>query len=525
MNINRKSSKSPILSRSRSNKTTHLLLPPPPPPPPLKTKLTRPYIKNKTQLKQLVQTFKNQEKREKQQKTKKRTLKKLVKSVHTRNLLQDICSNSGQCVGFGGANRKLINRFFNNFTSFEFVKYPISRIGEPSSNGFIYEITYNKLKYEACAILKSAVKHESDNLAYEYLAGLFINNINDYFPCFLETYGLFSYKNEKTKERMYNNKTITDKDILKDNLLLENTFGNENNMDYARMCETSQNLCLLIQHIQSAETLNSFVEHWGYLNVMNYELVYILFQIYYCLSSLRNVYTHYDLHSNNVLLYEPLYEDKYIEFHYHMEDGTTTVFISQYIPKIIDYGRSFFNDNTNENLKSVNIHNKLCNTPECNNNQSVCGDDDGFSHLYDNTDNFYFIDAKKHNVSHDLRLMGCNFDYYIEKIGARGTGLTDSEATKCLKTIFPRIEYGVGLTSSDDKHRGTQENTADPSPDDKIYNVKNMFDELHKVVLLPNVKRQNLVQSGQKGGELHVYPYYTSPTEIHKNKPTRFIPF
>ena len=458
------------------------------------------------------------------------TLKKLVQVVNIRNVLNNICSNSGQCVAFGGANRKLINRFFNNFTTFEFVKYPISRIGAPSNNGFIHEITYNKLKYEACAILKSAIKHQSDNLAYEYIVGQFINKrVNDYFPCFLETYGLFSYNTETAKNIMEQNAQINDIDILKDNLTLENNSANNagptgpTNMDYARMCENSQNLCLLIQHIKDAEILHYKLQSYTFLNN---ELVNVLFQVYYCLSSLRNVYTHYDLHTGNVLLYKP-YNDKYIEFHYHTADGKpATVFKSQYIPKIIDYGRSFFDDSANGGTEARAVFQALCDTQEC----PDCGDYDGFSHLQNNTDNFYFIDAKKHNVSHDLILftyMKGFVEDYIEL--SLANYITPNASIRHIETLFKRVVYGVGIRNAKDKKFGTRENTADPSPDNKIYNVKNLFDELHRIVGANTVRMDNdaymNTKKYKKGGELHVYPYYTATaTAGKKNKSTVFIP-
>jgi hypothetical protein len=65
---------------------------------------------------------------------------------------------------------------------------------------------------------------------------------------------------------------------------------------------------------------------------------------------LSQVFTHYDLHYENVMLYEPV-KGKHIEYNYHYPDHTVT-FNSKYIVKIIDSGRSFYND-TSESDKII----------------------------------------------------------------------------------------------------------------------------------------------------------------------------
>ena len=78
------------------------------------------------------------------------------------------CVDSGACYAFGLLKKRIIS-FFNGFTSFEFVKPPIVAIGNPSSNGFVKSIHYERKGYTANAVLKSSTKATADNLAYEFV--------------------------------------------------------------------------------------------------------------------------------------------------------------------------------------------------------------------------------------------------------------------------------------------------------------------------------------------------------------------
>lgn len=121
----------------------------------------------------------------------------------------------------------------------------------------------------------------------------------------------------------------------------ENGFGTS--------CKDSKHIALLIQHINSAHSLHDMT---NYSRFNNNELVYTLFQIYMTLSCVAEKYTHFDLHTNNILIYEPV-KNKYIEYHYHTKDGEVS-FKSKYITKIIDYGRCFFRDNHTKTGSSKN---------------------------------------------------------------------------------------------------------------------------------------------------------------------------
>ena len=320
-----------------------------------------------------------------------------------------ICSDSGVCLAFGPHSEVIKNMF--DFTSFEHIDseeyHPIKRIGEESKNGFINQIAYSiKIEglfgepdydYKAYAVLKSAQLYAADNLMYEFLVGEFINKQNLRFPCFLETYGLFKYQNVETWNQLHN--SSNNKNILKPDNIKQLLWN-----DYATACKHSKYLALLIQHLKGIESV------WSKFTdpiFVSQELLYILFQVYIPLSLIKDNFTHYDLHSMNVCLYTPVI-GKYIEYHYHL-GKKEVVFKSQYIAKIIDYGRSYFKDDTTK-TNSKQIYDAVCNEPKCNENPNKCGYDNGFSWLYNPQNeierkaNFY-ICSQKRSMSHDLRFL------------------------------------------------------------------------------------------------------------------------
>jgi hypothetical protein len=124
--------------------------------------------------------------------------------------------------------------------------------------------------------------------------------------------------------------------------------------------------------------------------------------VYFPLTILKDVYTHYDLHANNVFLYKPYEGNKYIQMRYHLLSGRIIEFPSEYIVKIIDYGRNYF-DNGITNTKKI-LNDYVCNNARCKPN---CGENVGYSIIqgdeyYPNID-FHWIFPNKKNISHDLR--------------------------------------------------------------------------------------------------------------------------
>ena len=382
------------------------------------------------------------------------------KNKLTAFFLKTICSDSGVCIAFGN-EIKNINKFFNNFIDFEYAVSPIKRIGKVSANGFVKEVKYSREGYEAYAILKSATTKTSDNLMYEYEVGQFINKQNKLFPCFLETYGLFVYKEEDDWKHAKDVETIT-ADVLR------NSLYDFNEIDYSVGCPESKYIAILIQHIKGAISMDDFVEN--ILNerdknkkniLINYELLYILYQIYMPLATLSDVFTHYDLHLDNILLYEPI-KNGYITYNYHLNSGKIIKFNSKYIAKIIDYGRSYYKDDTHS---SKDTYDAICKINDCDPN---CGENFGLNILgpEDTPGSFYYISSQKRNMSADLRLI-----HLIEKL----LGYNSVISTK-----FNDLLYKIVFT----KKFATKEKINSGLPK-RITNVIDLYKELEEIIDTP----------------------------------------
>ena len=367
--------------------------------------------------------------------------------------LRSICSDAGVCIAFG-KELKTINKHFDGFVNFEHIKWPIKNIGTPSDNGFVNELTYEHNGYIANAVLKSTSEIDSDNLLYEYLVGQYINKQCRIFPCFVETYGWFTYKTPAEWEIMRRNSHNLI-DIPSTYLQLQPSVINDNSLEIA--CSQSNYLAILIQHIKDANSLESMSKT---LLFVKYHLPQVLYQIYMPLSTLAKTFSHYDLHLNNVLIYEPV-KGQYIDYHYKLIDGTSLRFKSPYIAKIIDYGRSFFKDKDSK-VSSKSLHAKICKTKKCN---PHCGHDFGFTILNpeDFPGSFFYISSSKRNMSHDLRLMN---DLLIRP--RQESMILNYNPT--LYSLLKKVLYGNGITRQQDKLYGTMEQTRSGLPA-KIVNV------------------------------------------------------
>ena len=365
-----------------------------------------------------------------------------LKARLTTKDLASRCPDTAVCMAIGTVDSERIKAHFDGFVNFKSA-VGIKQIGSESVNGDINLITYKKNKfiktnkttrktvhtnysledYEAYAILKSSKKATSDNLMYEFIVGQYINKQNKLYPCFTETYGYYIYIEPHDSDSDSDSESDSDSDSDSDLQILKKKFELQNIIDYAKACKQSQHLALLIQYFKDPLPLFDFIFRND--NVDLVELIYILFQLYYPLASLSKNFTHYDLHTNNVLLYEPE-KSKYIEYHYHYknENGIDEVisFKSKYMVKIIDYGRCYFNEGASEAgggaggvggvpLNTEMIYNALCVEPECNECKkgkhcNKCGNGAGF---------FNFKEFTSRNNTSDLWILGDIFKH-IESI-------------------------------------------------------------------------------------------------------------
>lgn len=420
--------------------------------------------------------------------------------------LQSICSDSGVCITFGKESDK-IKKHFGGFIDPKYMKPPIKRIGKPSANGFVNEITYDNQGYTANAILKSTHTPEADNLLFEYLVGQFINEKNIFCPSFVETYAWLLYNDESKWKHVKNTKNNMT-NIFTNALTVQPSIIHNDNLKLA--CTKTKHLAILIQHIKQATPLSFKTSSKFFKN----ELLYVLYQVYMPLYMLAYSFTHYDLHQGNVLLYEPV-KGAYIEYNYHLADGSVVKFNSSYLVKIIDYGRSFFIDTslpkTDFRHSSASIYQTVCNTHACN---PDCGDEYGFSWGTPTQNNdTYFISSSIRNMSHDLRL--------IWEI-LRDSDSSIQKNNPELHNTMNMVSYGVGIKNDANMLYGTREQVNSRLPN-KIVNVIDMHTELKGLVMDPTSINQNTeyFKTKNKLGTLNIYTdgREMTYTQFSKNLP------
>jgi hypothetical protein len=350
-------------------------------------------------------------------KTSKKTSKKVSKRNYNDNdnnvtyyiddadFIDLTCKDTGKCVNF---DNNILKDYFE-YDTFEYLTDPQIRIGSDSANGVVNLFKYKRDSYESSSVLKSSKSEHADNLFYEYIVGkVYINEQIKYFPCFLETYSLYisedqtlinqlSIKGKKScKSLLSNLKKIDMSDF--DYYIDYETHKEKRKELIKNSCSNGKYLSILIQYIHDPISIQSYVENNKNNDIFQVELIQILYQIYSVLAVLKDEFTHYDLHTENVLLYK-IPNNEYITMSYTNDTNDVTTFNTQYIAKIIDYGRSFYYNKNRE--YEVNNSNTLYDIVE-----SECRDrKDGYS-FFDKTGNASngYITSLKSNKSHDLRL-------------------------------------------------------------------------------------------------------------------------
>jgi hypothetical protein len=303
-----------------------------------------------------------------------------------------ICSDANECISFGTEDDKIKEYFFGD----NFFKYAdnknIKHIGSESNNGFIVDIPFNKHGNTIHALLKSTKTANSDNLVYEGWVGSTVNTFSVYFPCFVETYALGKYNDNKLFTNLQTNMPIK-KEQLND-LTLSDSGSLEDIIHDS--CVAPMKQCILIENLKNIRSLNEIKDVIEANEMMGY-----LFQVYFVLDTLKNNFTHYDLHSGNVLVYSPSpKKNAYVTMIYHYSDGSKVEMKTFGIIKLIDYGRSFVH--YNKKINSRKYFEILCATPEC---DPACGDRVGYNGKYGSLNRNYHINSSERNMSHDLRLL------------------------------------------------------------------------------------------------------------------------
>jgi len=165
-------------------------------------------------------------------------------------------------------------------------------------------------------------------------------------------------------------------------------------------CNNPKNIAILIQYMENSITFGELLKlKYGDPYFENVELLCILLQIYLPLSALTGKFSHNDLHGENVLLYK-IPNNKYIELTYVLENGVKITFKTQYIAKMIDYGRCYFNDSIND-INSISLYKNI--------KKNIACSDDAIKKKYiwfnnQMTNNNHYISLILPNTARDLWL-------------------------------------------------------------------------------------------------------------------------
>jgi len=463
-------------------------------------------------------------------------------------LLNAICPNSGECVAFG-LQVGPMRAYFDNYNLSLVAKNAVKRIGGNSNNGFVLEVPFVKANYTAYTVLKSTQDADSDNLFYEALVGMYINKKNYIFPCFLETYGLYQWPNKAQREAAFDGEVEQLDQLERKNMSYNNFFDKPEFI--SDTCLKAQLGCVLIQHIHGARTLLNHIRSLKKnMLFFTYHLVQYLYQIYAPLGVLSNEYTHYDLKTDNVLLYT-LGKDRdadyhktaitsegvphngeYITMNYHYPNREVVSFNTFDIVKIIDYGRCYFKESEKHNshnylkvLRESIIKVAKSDKDLKANNPRHRGKCTNYSYQILEDANpegsFHYICSNKRNKTHDLRLAK---EIWTTPEKYKSTNQDENGLRRILAAIFYEDTYqvengkpdhgwgseevpGPSYTDLETLRKSNPNATMKLEPEMSIGNVEDMHLALKDLILhTPHFKKMSeLFESHKKIGEMDIW--------------------
>jgi hypothetical protein len=367
-----------------------------------------------------------------------------------------------------------LDEMFHSFLTFQDMDEDHTDMLSKGGNGFVIRVGYRVNDYLGFMALKTSIRETTDNIMYEYTVGQHINTLSVIYPCFIRTLGILKYKNELSLHTVLNTDVITKK-------MLQTMHPIKPSISTS--CVSPTTLCVMIDDVYKGEPMR---EHMS-VDFASTELLKMLFIVYHALSLNKNTFTHYDMHDENVMIYEPFPSSfffgggKVVQYHYHLPDDKVLIFSSQYIPKIIDYGRCYFkNDTTTSEIYRT----KVCKTKTCI-RKETCGTDRGYRNLSAKSKT-KVIRASINNKSQDIRLL-----HIVHR------WMSKHMPDHALSKLTKKVVFGVGFTKSRGRY-ATNENLTISSS--KIYNVQGAYDALYKLLISSNTKDSRPI-----GSIIHVY--------------------
>ena len=268
-----------------------------------------------------------------------------------------------------------------------------------------------------------------DNIYYEYLVGLKLNKYIKKYPLFIKTRDLYLFDSEKDKLNFYKNKPSQYTKLKKEFL------NNIKNIDF--FCANRNLLLLKIDYAENIGSFYDFIVNYKIeknikYNFFCYDIIIILYQIYYTLYSLNNTFTHYDLGNYNVLIQntkKPIIINNKITGKKHKFNTTLR-------PIFIDYATAYIKDN-NPNIVKYLCSSNNCTIPDINTN---CGEYGGFLYFTSNNEfnkyNFY-RNSHLYSNTHDLYLVNVSIPIIKNKLDS----LPDSYSKNQLLYIINNLNY------------------------------------------------------------------------------------
>ncbi len=353
-----------------------------------------------------------------------------------KNTICDKNSSGHECMLFGSPNSqkyKMVKTHFKSFLDFSLINKEKIRRVSGGSNGFVYETPFEKGNMTTTTILKISSTGIGDNLFYEAFVGMYYINFQClYYPLFLETYSTFKISPEMHQNFIADPKDFDTSKIIivpgktLHHVITPSEYHKNINRNDDKFKEFITNSCInpqlnacLMQYIPNAITLQKHLA--ANISSKNVEhstkyildtLFVILFQIYSVLSYIRKEFTHYDLHIQNVLIYE-LPKGETIELIYYNDDNYRKLkchIHTNIIVKLIDYGRC----HTPKSKKYIDL---VCKIPECkgfdDQMKNTCGSESGYL-MIAKKKNYTFMLPSLKNESADIRLIRGIYSHNIK---------------------------------------------------------------------------------------------------------------
>jgi hypothetical protein len=226
-----------------------------------------------------------------------------------------------------------------------------------SANGVVCHVQYNSGMAPVDAILKYSQDKYGDNISFEVRNGKWINEQTYFFPCFLKTIGFLTLS-DTIKADMKSKIEQGDNNFKLSSI--SNISPKENQEPLSNIRETGSNrqpeiknqddmmnTAILLEYFPGTVLYKAKID----FNIDVEEYVKLLFQIYAPLYALQGQFEHADLHQGNIMVEKRITP---IHFTYKENKVNKVQFQSNFIVKIIDYGRAFILDMfTGDELQQV----------------------------------------------------------------------------------------------------------------------------------------------------------------------------